>query len=333
MIKRKYAGSVFLFFTLILLWFFLAPELRADEKGVIAVVHENDIFSQRDQYYTSGIRLNWFSPPQAPPGWLSGFANKLSIYEPGADHRICYSIGQNMYTPLDITEPDPSPDDRPYAGWLYGSIGFIQDRGSRLDTLRLVLGVVGPASRAEQTQKKIHQLTGADDPEGWEHQLHDELGASIIYGHQNVAWLRRDTSDRLFEISPGYSLTLGNVKSEATVSAMIRWGEIQGRDYGPPLINSTTPGAGFFIPGGDFEWYLYLNLKGHYVAHNIFLDGNTIRDSRSVDREPLVGDAQLGFVVTWTDYRLSYTHVFPTKEFKTQEKSDDYGAITFGARF
>ena len=72
--------------------------------------------------------------------------------------------------------------------------------------------------------------------------------------------------------------------------------------------------------------------RGPGVARNIFLDGNTFRDSRSVDREPLVADIQAGVALTWRKYRFSYTHVRRTREFRTQKGSDNFGAVSFSMR-
>src|SRR3546814_4711146 len=73
-----------------------------------------------------------------------------------------------MYTPDDVALRNPPLDDRPYAGWLYGSVGLIAETGRRLDQLELTLGVVGPASLTEQTQKLIHEITDSQEPRGWD---------------------------------------------------------------------------------------------------------------------------------------------------------------------
>jgi hypothetical protein len=54
-----------------------------------------------------------------------------------------------MYTPRDITLANPPLDDRPYAGWLYATLGLGVETGRQLDQLALSLGVVGPESLAE----------------------------------------------------------------------------------------------------------------------------------------------------------------------------------------
>src|SRR3546814_12695699 len=77
-----------------------------------------------------------------------------SLFPEGGTVRTSYAVGQNMYTPDDVALRNPPLDDRPYAGWLYGSVGLIAETGRRLDQLELTLGVVGPASPAEQTDRK-----------------------------------------------------------------------------------------------------------------------------------------------------------------------------------
>ena len=68
------------------------------------------------------------------------------------------------------------------------------------------------------------------------------------------------------------------------------------------------------------------------MLQNIFLDGNTFKDSHSVDKEPLVGDFQAGLVLTWKGYRLSFTSVHRTREFEGQESSTRYGAFSLSIR-
>jgi len=327
------SGFVQFFLALVSIWFLFIPPSFASDGGILSLVYENDLFAQRDQYYTSGVRMTWFSGKKTVPDWFEQFAKQLAIYRSEADHRVTYNVGQNMFTPLDITDPNPPQDDRPYAGWLYGSAGLIQDRGNRLDTLEIRLGVVGPSARAKEVQEEVHKLVGSKDPRGWGTQLKDELGVRISYGQRNISWSNQGLWGQTFELMPGYSVSVGNILTAVEGSLMLRWGDWSGRDYGPPLIRSSIPGTGFYVSDGESDWYLYTNLSGRYVAHNLFLDGNTIHDSRSVDREPFLAEAQLGFVFRWSNYQVSYTHVFPTREFETQKNTDSFGAITVSKQF
>src|SRR3546814_6465678 len=87
-------------------------------------------------------------------------ANLLPFFDSSSNKRLSYAFGQSMFTPNDITDRNPPRDERPYAGWLYGSIGIVSDTGSRLDNLQLTLAIVGPYSGAKDTQKYVHEQIG-----------------------------------------------------------------------------------------------------------------------------------------------------------------------------
>jgi len=58
-------------------------------------------------------------------------------------------------------------DDRPYAGWLYGGVGFVSVSDERLDNIELNVGMVGGASFAEDVQKTWHKWFDFQRPNGW----------------------------------------------------------------------------------------------------------------------------------------------------------------------
>ncbi|MCK9988133.1 MAG: lipid A 3-O-deacylase [Azoarcus sp.] len=169
------------------LWSF--PSLASGQTGTdtLSLVLENDLFYDTDGNYTNGVRAAWLSAPDQAPEWALRAARRLPFFPEDGTVRTSYAIGQNMYTPQDIEIPNPPLDDRPYAGWLYGSIGLIAETGGRLDQLELTLGIVGPPSLAEQTQTFVHEVVGAPKPRGWDTQLKNEPG--VILTHQR-SWRR-----------------------------------------------------------------------------------------------------------------------------------------------
>lgn len=54
-------------------------------------------------------------------------------------------------------------------------------------------------------------------------------------------------------------------------------------------------------------------------------------DGPSVDKEALVGEAQLRLAITWGDIRFGYTHVFRSREFDGQA-ARDLGSISLSLR-
>jgi hypothetical protein len=65
------------------------------------------------------------------------------------------------------------------------------------------------------------------------------------------------------------------------------------------------------------------------VARNIFLDGNSVRSSASVERKNFVWDVQLGVAATWGRQRLGFSVVRRSEEFATQTRSDKFGQLTY----
>jgi len=47
--------------------------------------------------------------------------------------------------------------------------------------MEIQLGIVGPASFAEETQSLVHELLASQRPNGWDNQLKNEPGLAIIY--------------------------------------------------------------------------------------------------------------------------------------------------------
>jgi hypothetical protein len=73
-----------------------------------------------------------------------------------------WTLGQEMHTPNAITDPDPPLDDQPNAGVLYADNTFHVRRDRWGHTWNVRLGVVGPASQADQLQTWFHDVSTTD---------------------------------------------------------------------------------------------------------------------------------------------------------------------------
>ena len=99
---------------------------------------ENDIFGDEDRDYTNGVRLDYVTPRNNLSA--AGRLAKRGLYgwfSDASDWYGLYTLGQNIYTPSDISLKTPPKTDRPYAGFLYLGAGVAADRGDRLDTIAL----------------------------------------------------------------------------------------------------------------------------------------------------------------------------------------------------
>lgn len=310
------------------------------ERPVWTLTLENDLTNDTDRYFTNGIRLSRTSPVGAVPKYVVDAARPL-IGTIGSV-RWTVGVGQNMYTPSDITVEDPDPDDQPYAGWLYGTVGVLNDlatgEDSRTQTsVQLSLGVVGPSAYGEEAQKLVHKIIDSPDPKGWDHQLHDEPAVLLSLERRWVVPSEPIWGTKLrADMTPHVGAALGNVFTHAAAGLTLRFGEPPRFDYGPPRLQPHTPGSEYYAPrdpDDTFGWYVFAGAEGRAVARNIFLDGNTFRDSPSVDKELFVGDLSAGVVLTFDDVRVSYVQVLRSKEFEGQDGVSLFGAFSVGYRF
>ena len=103
-------------------------------------------------------------------------------------------------------------DDQPYAGVLYVDSMLYARKDRWAHVWQLKLGVVGPASQAEDVQKDFHDLIGGDEPMGWDTQLPDEPVINVGYtaAHLTAAG-RAGRNGANGESSPSGTAGVGNV--------------------------------------------------------------------------------------------------------------------------
>ncbi|MFO7582583.1 lipid A deacylase LpxR family protein [Guyparkeria sp.] len=308
----------------------LALALPAGAEGLLSVQSENDAWvGAGDGHYTNGVEISWaFEPAEAH--WTRGLTDMIPGWSRDELKGAAYRVGQRIYTPDDIDVADLQEDDRPYAGVLQAGLSLHGEepdgKWRQTRSLHLDLGVVGPASGGGWIQQHFHQHITGDNPQGWSHQLSNEPFLNLGYEH---AWLaRRPWRSREIEYGPNVGVSLGNLHTFASTGLSLRYGEGLDRSWGIPSVEPAQGERAYFRPGPGLGWHVFAAVEGRYMAHNLLLDGNTWRDSHSVDREPWVGDVQLGFAVNWDRFQLAYTVVWRTKEFSSQANKDRFGSFT-----
>jgi len=99
-----------------------------------------------------------------------------------------------------------------------------------------------------------------------------------------------------------------------------------------PAGDNSAPGAGDNRLVISERWlhglHGFISVDGRAVANDIFLDGNTWRDSHSVDKRHFVADVSVGFSFLIRQWKLSYAQVYRTREFKGQDKHHEYGSLS-----
>ncbi len=305
------------------------------EGGFFSITVENDIFSGTDRDYTNGLRLDYISEKNDLTAAGRYARRNLSWLSDAKDWYEVYALGQNMFTPSDITDPTPAHGQRPYAGFLYGSFGVSADRGDRLDTMAIDLGVVGDPSLAERSQKVVHDIIDADKPVGWDQQLEEEPGFRLLYerkyryGYQ----LPFSVLGFGFDAAPHANVALGTIDTSAGMGLTVRFGQHLSDDYGPPRVRPAVAGPGFFNGDRLFSWYLFAGAEGRVTGRNIFLEGNTFGGVDGVTINRFGADLQLGAAVQLGPVEMSYTHVLRTEEYAAQDRFGGFGSVNIRADF
>ncbi len=340
--------------SLLLLSLFLSCAARADreqrEQWTLNLYVENDLFSETDQNYTSGIQFSWVSPDLSDyveseelPAWLRRLNQSLTFFHQsheGLKRNVTVTFGQQIYTPEDLTEKDLIEDDRPYAAWLFLGLGYQTRAEDQLDTIEVQLGVVGPAAYGQAAQDFIHDLRGFEKFAGWDNQLRNEPGFVATWEHKQK-WQRSNPETRFgYDAITHTGLSLGNVHTHLNAGAEVRIGWALPDDFGTSAIrpggqNSTPDSTWGSRSAKEKKWGLhaFASFDVRLVGWDIFLDGNSVKNSHSVTKESVVADAAVGVAYTVGGGRLSYAQIFRTKEFSGQGSSHSYGSLSFSYTF
>jgi len=318
-----------------------AQELASENKQYLSVSHENDMFGgDSDRYYTSGVRITWFdSDIEVPPG-IDMLADKIPTFDLNDKTFTFYTFGQNLYTPADIRVRAQPQNDRPWAAFLYGSVGLAtpsyraDNSLSHVDELEFTLGVVGPEALGEQSQKFIHKhISDSPIPQGWDNQLDFEPGFIVSWQRRFPFEWEEQFGPVHARLEPNLSASLGNIRTNIGAGATLVFGSDRELDT-PTRVRPAIPGTGIFLSQDDtFNWQLFAGIEGRLVGRDIFLDGNSFSNSHSVDKEYTVGDLSTGISLFYDDYRLSYTFNVRSKEFKDQDEDSIFGSVTLTKRF
>ncbi|MBU0483030.1 MAG: lipid A deacylase LpxR family protein [Proteobacteria bacterium] len=322
----------------------MAQDLEEEIPSTFTLYFENDTFFGTDYLYTNGVKLSWTSPDldgRKDNNHLDSWAYELCgllpfVGEVEFKRSTSLSIGQNMYTPEDTVSTELRVDDRPYAGIAYLEMGLYGKSNRLMNSWELLLGMVGPHSYAEDTQKFIHELRAEEVPQGWGHQLQDEPIINIFFSQRGKLF-EGEVGDGLgVSFIPNWGAGFGNLFIGAHAGAQILFGWNLPGDFGTSLIR---PGSSTNVSRSEqvspiaksipkLGVYIFCGVDGSYVLRNLILDGNTFQSSHSVEKEPLTGTAMVGLGFTWYRYKLSFAQVDRSKEFKGQNYRNEYGSIT-----
>lgn len=292
---------------------------------VVQVGFENDLIAVRgpgvpDDYdYTSGLRFSMLR--STAPSWL-----RELVKHPGrcdADvgrHGGCVATGagvmQQIYTPRQNSST-PVPGERPYAGWLFGSLDMTLVSPGRSRTFGVDAGVTGPMSFAERVQNGLHHLLDNTPKLGWKDQVANAPGLVVRYDEGLRGERARGRAVTAVDLHWGAAT--GNIVNALTVGAEVSVGLRASLPWSPaePRIERPT------------RAYLFVAYQQDAVLQSVLIEGRD--DAPGAARRPLVGQVEAGLGYRHRLFNASYRHVVRGREYEAQLSPHAYGSLTISA--
>jgi len=331
--------GMFMFF---ITTFWLVYPAQAAPAGprYFSIIAENDIYVPRgqDRHYTNGVRLAVGLQSDRRRPWYSWLGTFTAADSFNAKQRYELALGQNIYTPERYATSTPIPTDRPYAGWLYSEMTVISEIAGSEQSFVINLGMVGPVALGEPAQKLIHSITGDRKPAGWDNQLGNEPTLLIRYRRSRFIPLGKSGPIKSDLVSR-FGVNLGNVFTDAGIGVVMRIGNHLPEQDIPHRIQPGLSGGSSYIQvrPQQTDWMLFAEIQGRAIARNIFLDGNTFKDSPSVDKRHLVSEAGAGVVLGFGQFRyplyMAFSFIWRDREFDLQQGNNNFGSAQIGIHY
>lgn len=313
----------------------LCTTVAAGERWA-SITLDNDLFVGNDSGYSNGIYFSAYDTSDEaqnipdPDFWVKPLLWSLPDSSPLAAVNA-YTVGQTMSTPQDITTSVLSEFDLPYSALLFLNNTYLTVSTHRAYRVSTTIGLVGPVAMGEQAQKFVHGIIGSDEPQGWDTQIENELVFQLSRGRIGRVW--HATSERL-DILTQADISLGTISSGISGGIMLRYGRNLIRSFATPLLSTSRTSNPIAVGSG---WYVYSGVKVGYTFNQIFTDGNTFRDSRSIEYDHESVGLTLGLSYAWQ--KASFTFAVNDSSIIEKGNTNDvlkdltrYGTITFAWR-
>jgi hypothetical protein len=313
-----------------------AAQATAPYRGALTLTVENDVGSS-DNNYSNGVGLTWVSndittyeKESFVRRWGEFWSFLPFVGNEGSRTYVSWSLAQEMHTPDDITNPNPPLDDQPYAGVLYVDSVVYSRKDRWAHAWQLRLGVVGPASQADNVQKWLHRVIDSDEPMGWDTQLPDE--PVINLGYTGTYLLAQGELSRTasWRVIPVAYAGLGNYFTGVGLGLYgeVGWNLVD--SFGGTALRLGFNGASTVGVGPVEGWSVSLSggVAGFGVVHYLPLDGTVFRNSQSVGSEPFIGMATFGIAVRHRGFSLFVGKTYFTDTFDTERRRPEFGTLS-----
>jgi len=310
----------------------LVVDAATDRDWGIGLYVDQDLafpFLNEDRDYTMGLGMEFFWQNKDEGIYiLDGTAKRIGEWlglHAERDRIVrSFMLGSVSYTPNNLTDTAPIPDDRPYASLLYLSNKRVRANPDTAIGIELQAGILG-TQLAETTQKWLHGFwrkmrddNEPVDPQGWSHQVSDD-GEPTARLRLSYSKLLLKHKRGVFDLATNTTLSLG-YQTNVSLGASARMGNINSDFWSLPFdpIN-----RGNFLPSlhGD-EWYLWSAYRARLIGYDALLQGQ-FRESNLTFKpdqiKRIVHEGAIGLTLAYEPLQLT---------FAVNGKSPELGSIS-----
>lgn len=284
---------------------------RPAEAGIVS---DNDLYvsTVSDKYYTAGFEFFY------------RYLNKASTDE--VKKITDFRIGQYIFNPRTRQAADPGRIDRPFAGYLFAEAGKGYFRSRSVLKWYTQIGIVGPDSFAEETQKGIHWLFGYKRVYGWEHQIRNAWAAQL-----GGSYARTLSYTPNFDVNFQAEAYAGTVMSGGRIGFLSRirlWGALKPLHQSNLYEGALSADASSY---SDHEFYFYVSPNFKYQGHDATIEGSLFDNDSPVvfDVKPFLFSGEAGLKYRQNRWSISYSFLYHTKEVRNSPNNMGhyYGSI------
>jgi lipid A 3-O-deacylase len=283
---------------------------------LIRAYHDNDFINFRgmgtDDAYTGGIRADIFFTKKKD----SRFFIDRILPKAGARSNNIFQWGimQVVYTPQDLDTSAYLSNDYAYAGGLYLIHSLYSYNALKKYSFQteVNLGVMGPASLAEESQELIHRAIGYERPRGWQNQIKTDLLFNLNFtAEKQILGL-----GRFMEFIGGSKLSVGTQMNSVALYPLIRIGWMN--PYFEGFISQySNTGHSVSHPNRKFQFYGFVRPSISWVLTNAMLEGGFFSDHMKREEgelikyqnyqtiEHIIYQADFGTVMSYGQFSIS----------------------------
>lgn len=286
------------------------PPVKFKSRWQVSIVFDNDIFDNRDYYYTNGFRIDLVAPilDRSPLKHILIGSKKAQIELNG------FSFRQNMYTPTNPDVEEILVGDRPFSAYL--TIGIFRETFNLRRRIHikseLNIGIIGSSALGREVQAQIHEI----EPVGWPNQIHNDFVLDY-----NIRISKGIVSMPIIEFNVVGKANIGTLYNKIGGGLDMRFGHFMPVYRGPLSVFE------FINPGARLQYWMFLRGEVDVIGYDATMQGGMFNQNSpyvisSSDINRLVFQSSIGFAVYYNNIGIEYEHFYQTPEFN--------GAYHFG---